>query len=261
VLLGGMTNRSYDDLDRAVLLARRAATTGRIDRPEALTRFLYQRWYLGKLPGSLPTGQAASPPVVPADGEGPQRHAHAPGPWRSWSRRWEERSCRGSELVRMYLSCAPRTSLHVVGAVGAHAQEWDHPWLLSSRAMAQPVPSPDSTVLYLPIAALEELREPITAMTDDIRPFLGSTVPALTLRVAPGVSLAQNPADGRGFGEHRCAIIASTVLAHQRRGHREIVERTLAAFRRAGVDPQAPYRALDAAWTWTPQRLVSRRAA
>jgi hypothetical protein len=249
-----MNHRPYDDIDRAVLLARRAAVSGRIDRPEALTRFLYQRWYLGK----GPTPQADRAPV-PA-----QRTASSTppvGPWRTWGPAWEERSCRGDELLRMYLSCAPRTSLHVVGAVAAHAQDWHHPWLLSSRAMTQPVPTPDATVLYLPVAALDELRRPLTAMVEDLSPFLGTAVPALTLRVARGVSLAQNPADGRSFGEHRCALVAGAVLTSLRRGHREIVERTLAAFRRAGVDPQAPYRAVDATWEWAPQRLVSRRAA
>jgi hypothetical protein len=249
-----MSHRPYDDIDRAVLLARRAAVSGRLDRPEALTRFLHQRWYLGKLP--TPAEERGQVPAQRTGAAGA-----AVGPWRTWSPLWEARSCRGQELVRLYLSCAPRTSLHVVGAVGAHAQEWGHPWLLSSRAMSQAVPSPDATVLYLPAAALEELRAPITRMIEDVRPFLGTTVPALTLRIAPGVALAQNPADGRPFGEHRCALVAGTVLTNLRRGHREIVDRTLTAFRRAGVDPQAPWRALDATWDWAPQRTASRRAA
>jgi hypothetical protein len=242
-----MNHRPYDDIDRAVLLARRAAVSGRLDRPETLTRFLYQRWFLGRPPTAVPAQRSATSAPV--------------GPWRTWSRHWEQRSCRGEELLRVYLSCAPRTSLHVVAAVATHAEEWEHPWLLSSRAMAQPVPSPDATVLYLPVAALDALRRPLTSMIEDVSPFLGTATPALALRIAPGVSLAQNPADGRSFGEHRCAVVAGTVLTSLRRGHREIVDRTLTAFRRAGIDPQAPYRAVDATWEWTPQRTVSRRAA
>jgi hypothetical protein len=67
---------------------------------------------------------------------------------------------------------------------------------------------------------------------------------------ARGAALAQNPADGRSYGLHRCSLLAGTVLANRQHHHREVIERTLAAFRDAGVDPQRPYRALGARWEW-----------
>ncbi len=71
------------------------------------------------------------------------------------------------------------------------------------------------------------------------------------------MSVAQNPADGRSYGEHRCSLIAGAVLAHRDAPHREVVERTLAAFRTAQVDPRRPYRALGATWDWDRRVLAA----
>ena len=239
-----MSHRHPEEIDRAVLLARKAATGGRVDDPAKLTRLLHRHWFLGLRPLSVVPQQRRPSPVRPAD-------RHPAQPWRAWGRLWtEERTCRGADLVRLYLSCAPHTSLHAVAAVTSTARTWDHPWLLTSRALHQAVPAPDATVLYLPVAALDELRRPVEGLLEELRPFLGSTVPALTLEIARGAALAQNPADGRSYGVHRCSIIAGTVLANLHEHHREVVRRTLAGLRDAGVDPRVPYRALGAQWEW-----------
>ena len=243
-----MTPRHLEDIDKAVHLARRAALTGRLRQSQALTRFLYRHWWLGRAVGSdqhAPTGSrsVARPPVPPQG-----RH---PAPWRVWSPQWAEaRTCTGAGLVRLYLACAPHTTLHAVTAVQARAEQWDVPWLLSSRALTQPVPSPDATVLYLPADALAELRGPLTQLVDDVRPFLATAVPLLTLRIARGAALAQNPPDGSSFGEHRCGIIAAAALETLHVHHREAVQRTYAAFADEHVDPRRPYREVDASWEW-----------
>ncbi len=230
-----------DEIDRAVALARRAATSGHLGGPERLTRFLYRSWYLGV------------PATVPAP-----RSPHAPTPWRAWSPSWtDRRTCHGADLMRVYLSVAPHTGLHAVAAATRHLEGWDVPWLLSSRALGRAVPHPDSTVLYVPVAAMDRLAGPLRSLARDVQPFLASSVPALTLKVARGVSLAQNPADGRSYGVHRCSIIAGSVLSSPEAQHRELVERTLCAFSRAHVDPHRPYRALGASWEWDRRALVA----
>ena len=168
-----------------------------------------------------------------------------------WSPQWvEARTCTGAGLVRLYLACAPHTTLHAVTAVQARAEQWDVPWLLSSRALTQPVPSPDATVLYVPADALAELRRPLTQLVEDVRPFLATSVPLLTLRIARGAALAQNPQDGSSFGEHRCGIIAAAALDTLHVHHREAVRRTYSAFTDEHVDPRRPYREVDASWEW-----------
>ena len=246
-----MTSRHLEDIDKAVHLARRAALTGRLRQPQALTRFLYRHWWLGRplspdqhAPGARSAARTTARPSVP-----PQ--ALRPAPWRVWSPQWaEERTCTGAGLVRLYLACAPHTTLHAVAAVQARAEQWDVPWLLSTRALAQPVPSADATVLYLPADALTELHRPLTRLVEDVRPFLATTVPLLTLRIARGAALAQNPPDGSSFGEHRCGIIAAAALDTLHVHHREAVRRTYSAFTDEHVDPRRPYREVDASWEW-----------
>jgi hypothetical protein len=251
-----MSHRHHEEIDRAVLLARKAVAGGRVDDPAKLTRLLYRHWFLGRRPLASVPQQRRSPSLATdrasvVTASAPSAGSGCAQPWRTWGRLWtEDRPCRGSDLVRLYLSCAPHTSLHAVAAVTAAARDWDHPWLLTSRALHQPVPGPDATVLYLPVDALDELRQPVEEMLVELKPFLASTVPALTLEVARGAALAQNPADGRSYGVHRCSVVAATVLANRSHHHREVIELTFSALRDAGVDPQHPYRALGASWEW-----------
>jgi HopA1 effector protein family len=249
----------HQEIDRAVMLARRAVTAANLQEPGPLTRFLYQRWYLGRTSDAVPTqGTTHGTARTSGTGTAPRFTPSTP-PWRTWGAHWtDDRQCHGADLVRLFLACAPHTALHTVAAVTAHAQQWDQPWLLTSRALGQAVPSADSTVLYLPAEALGDLHEPIEAMLADIRPFLAGSVPALTLRIGRGASLAQNPADGRPFGQHRCSLVAGTVLANQGMGHGRLVDEVRETFRRAGVDPQRPYRALGSQWQWTRQPRAAR---
>lgn len=226
-----MSYRHVDEIDRAVHVARKALSLGHLQGPDRLTRFLYQRWYLG-----LSSQQA----------EIPAQRSHV---WQAWSKEWtDDHATAGSELVRLYLTCAPHTTLHAIGLVSERARAWDVPWRLTSTALNTPVPAADATVLHLPVELLDDIRPELHDLVTDLQPFLASVVPALTLRIARGASLAQNPADGRSFGEHRCALVARSVLDSRQFHHREQVMRTMRVFADAGIDPKRPY--LEAAGSW-----------
>jgi hypothetical protein len=226
-----MSYRHVDEIDKAVHIARKALSLGHLRRPDRLTRFLYQRWYLG-----LSSHQA----------EVPVQRSHV---WQAWSKDWTDQHSRsGSDLIRLYLTCAPHTSLHAIGMVSERARGWDVPWRLTSSALNTAVPAPDATVLYLPLDVLGEFRRELDDLVMDLQPFLANTVPALTLRIARGASLAQNPADGRSFGEHRCSLVARSVIDSQNFHHKEQVVRTMRTFAAAGIDPKRPY--LEAAGSW-----------
>jgi hypothetical protein len=226
-----MSYRHVDEIDRAVHVARKALSLRHLRRPDRLARFLYQRWYLG-----VPTHHS----------EVPAQRSHV---WQAWSKQWTEEHARaGSELVRLHLTCAPHTSLHAIGLVTDRATSWGVPWRLVSTAATAAVPAPDATVLYLPVANLTDLRPALEELVHDLQPFLASAVPALTLRIGRGASLAQNPADGRSFGEHRCGLVARSVIEGQQCPHREQVVRTLRTFAAEGIDPKRPY--LEASRSW-----------
>jgi hypothetical protein len=225
-----IANRHLGELETAVRVARRAVTVGRLDRPEPLTRFLHERWYLG-----LTSPQAE----VPA----------ARAPWQAWGPRWTaDLDDGGPDLVRLHLSAAPRTVLHALALIAARAGQWDHPWRLTSTALASGLPVPESTVLAVPVDSLLPLRPAVESLVDELRPFLALGVPALTLRIGRGAALAQDPAGGCTFGEHRCGIVAGAVLGSMRQHPREQVARTMAAFAEAGVDPERPYLEQQTSW-------------
>lgn len=156
-------HRHVEELDHAVRLARRAVSVQHVEDPDRLSSVLHERWYLGL------TSQQAE---VPAPGT---------RTWRAWGRLWTAAAEEnGAEQVRLHLTAAPRTALHVLGTVTQRAHTWDHRWLLTSTAFAAEVPTPESTVLRLPTDALFPLRREILDLVADLRPFLAANVPALT---------------------------------------------------------------------------------
>ena len=111
-------------------------------------------------------------------------------------------------------------------------------------------------MLRLPADALFPLRREILDLVSDLRPFLAPHVPALTLAIGSGAALSENPADGRTFGQHRCALVAEAVLASMRCHPREQVSRAMATFAAAGLDPERPYSEPRTTWD-RPWRLAS----
>jgi hypothetical protein len=225
-----MFHRHFEELDDAVRTARTAVKTLRLVDPDRLGRVLHDRWYLG-----LASQQAA----------GPEQRV-----WQAWGPLWSADLAGpgGPRLVRLHLSVAPRTALHALGTVTHRAQGWAHPWQLTSTALDGDLPAPESTVLRLPTASLLPLRAEIVRLVEDLRPFLTVGVPALTLRIGRGASLSENPADGRTFGENRCRLVAEAVIGSMRVHHRAQVDRAIATFAEAGVDPERPY--LEQRTTW-----------
>jgi hypothetical protein len=218
-----MSERHLRDLDRAVVMALRTLVLRPEASPEALTRMLHQRWWLG-------LGQPA--PVLHAQRTVDRRALGPCPPWRTWGERWDHSAHAGEELVRLYLACAPGTAL-------------------------QTVPRPDATTLVVPVVSLDALREELGRLISEVQPFLASRAPLLTLHVTRGVGIAQNPPLGASFGEHRCRLVASAVRAHREAPLAEVKHQVQAAFWKAGVDPRRPYRAVGAAWQWHRERLVA----
>jgi hypothetical protein len=72
--------------------------------------------------------------------------------------------------------------------------------------------------------------------------LFGTTVPAFTREVSPGVALADEPEDGTPFGRHRCRLLASALV---RAGHGAGPDQrraaVLLALTSAGLDPAAPH--------------------
>lgn len=104
----------------------------------------------------------------------------------------------------------------------------------------------DAAVLYLRGAHFPALRPGLAGLAERLAGSLRPAIPALTLRLAPGVGLAEDDGPGESFGARRCTLIAEGVLdAHEQRSSgiaarfASVAER----FSLADVDLDAPYRA------------------
>jgi hypothetical protein len=102
----------------------------------------------------------------------------------------------------------------------------------------------DAAVLYLPEPAVDPALPLIRAIHNDVRPWLRSAVPALTLRLAPGLALADDPGREQSFGASRCRLLASGVVASAEAGARLLPDRlaiVLDHLAAAGIDIDRPY--------------------
>ncbi len=89
-------------------------------------------------------------------------------------------------------------------------------------------------------AALKLLRPLLRALA----PYLAAGAPAFTKPLARGLAVADEPAGGVAFAEHRCGLLADAVVAAGERGQRGAAKRLALVHERfaaAGLSLDAPY--------------------
>jgi HopA1 effector protein family len=70
----------------------------------------------------------------------------------------------------------------------------------------------DSGVLYVERRDVARALDLLPGLHRATRGGFRSTTPMLTKRLAPGVAVAEDPGDGRSFGQHRCQLIAEGLV-------------------------------------------------
>lgn len=89
-------------------------------------------------------------------------------------------------------------------------------------------------------AAMKLLRPLLRALG----PHLAEGAPAFTKPLARGLAVAEEPGDGRRFGEHRCGLLAEAIVTANERGRRSSADRLAVVcerFEAAGLSLDAPY--------------------
>jgi len=102
----------------------------------------------------------------------------------------------------------------------------------------------DAAVLYVPIEAFEGVRAMLAHVAVTMASRLRPRTPAFTLALAPGVGLAESPATGESFGEHRCRLVADGIVGADERGvapGAARVEAVIVSLAENGVKIDAPY--------------------
>ena len=143
-------------------------------------------------------------------------------------------------LVRVYWRVSLDGAPALVRLLTVAVSDVSVPAALKVVADASAFGRADALVLYVARDALGGLAGALRDAARRMEGSLRDPPPRLTRRVAPGVGLAEGPADGASFGQSRCRLIAAA-LAAAGAGGPGWVERGVAAIRRrldqAGIDP------------------------
>jgi hypothetical protein len=147
-------------------------------------------------------------------------------------------------LVRLYWNVTPRGAIRLIEVLTPRLNAAGIPFQLKALTNPAAYTRTDAAVLYVPGAAFAEVRDILTESYTALRADLGPLVPALTLPLAPGLGLAEDPAPGESFGLHRCALLAEALLQAYLAGQASEDQRFAAVvtrFAAAGIDLQRPY--------------------
>jgi hypothetical protein len=102
----------------------------------------------------------------------------------------------------------------------------------------------DSAVLYVHPFYWEITSRLIPRVYDEVARWLAPGVPMLTKPLRPGLALAESPAGGGSFGQHRCRIVsraARALLASPKASDDARIEELSRQFRNDGFDFSRPY--------------------
>lgn len=163
--------------------------------------------------------------------------------WFTYGGDWDEERPPPA-LVRVYWNVRRPSAPALVGALTERLAVAGAPYSLKVAVEDRDAGRPDRAVLYLArdgfAAAAPALRQAHETLDGALLPH----VPRLTRRLAPGLALADDPATGESFGQHRCRLLAAA-LRDGGGGSVEPEEERLAMLvahlAAAGLDPARPY--------------------
>ena len=148
-------------------------------------------------------------------------------------------------MVRAYWHVGPVGAPSLIRALTARLNAEEVPFRLKVADHPFRLDRCDAAVLYLPAAAFPALRETLEGLAAGLTAHLRPRIPAFTLRLAPGVGLAEDDGAAESFGTRRCRLLAEAILRAHARGIVSVDERIAVVserFAEEGIRIDAPYR-------------------
>jgi HopA1 effector protein family len=105
---------------------------------------------------------------------------------------------------------------------------------------------------YLPVAEI------LSGIYPQVARYLKPSVPMFTKLLAPGVGLAEDPGQAESFGQHRCRLLAESMIRAFEEGARTLDDRLRIAtdcYASAGIRLSHPYLNPKSSDVYTFQRL------
>jgi hypothetical protein len=184
-------------------------------------------------------------PVRVGDSVAVTKRRDAAEPQDGWWLTWGAAGAAPAEsMLRVYWNSGADGVAPLVNAITAVLENLELPYTMKCPADTTLFGRTDALVLYLApdvwSAAKAGLRSAYERTAARIRP----AAPPLTLRLANGVGIAEDPANGSSFGQSRALAVADGVLEVLAAGHvdTEDIIATLATRLSAhGISPDRPY--------------------
>jgi len=147
-------------------------------------------------------------------------------------------------IVRVYWHLWAEGAAPLVGLLTRELNGSGVPFELKLLADGALYPRTDAAVLYLAATTYREMASLLSRIHLELLPWLREPVSAFVKRIAPGVGLAEDQADGSSFGEHRSGLLAAELTRAEippGASARERCDAVLRGLRGAGWDPEALY--------------------
>jgi len=157
------------------------------------------------------------------------------GWWRTWGGGWDPRKAP-DDAIRIYLCPEVSELPALVGCLTATLEQRSEPWLLKAAVQGQHLGRADAVVVYL--RDKTAFHDIVGCARTRVRAEPG---PPLTTPLAPGVAWAEDPGDGRSFGESRCEIVAAALKRTGDGDSDAFLRVTHDLFLAEGLDPAAPH--------------------
>ena len=147
-------------------------------------------------------------------------------------------------IVRVYWNVGAARAPALVRTLTTELSGREVPYRLKVADHPVRLKRSDAAVLYVAADRFGELRAVMGRVARGLASSLGSSTPALTRELAPGVGTAEDSDASESFGTSRCALIADGVVTAHDQGIvdpdgrlQAVIER----FTRAGVSIDQPY--------------------
>src|SRR5581483_2557013 len=116
-------------------------------------------------------------------------------------------------LVRVYWHLAPQGAAPLLAAATRALRKAKAAFMLKLMDDPQSYRRADSAVLYVPAGEWPRAAAALPRVHAAVAPYLRRAAPLFTLRLAPGVGLAEDPGGDESFGLHRSRLVAEGLFA------------------------------------------------
>ena len=149
-----------------------------------------------------------------------------------------------SNTVRFYFHATSQLATELLAHLSDVLNHYTIPFCFKCLADPAAYERTDACVLYVTRRHFSLVLRLLAGLPLAITSELRSATPLFTKALAAGIGLAEDPGSGESFGQHRCGLLAESVLDTHRRGEQSAAARLEAVrdrFATAGLDLEKPH--------------------